>query len=364
MVHTRTAIDEQFGKSLSRSITANADLPLNYGPGGARFLVISATAGLSVRLPQATYLRTGAAVYSVYNSGANTFTITDWGGNTVQGLLPGRVAELHLLANSTANGSWWPQTFTASAGTPLTIGRIPMEITVSSNQSGLNLRTLADRYGYTGEYPLALKVEIASSINIDSNYAPNLASETRSLDTGVFYAGTTIMLVNRGTIQGLGGTGGLGGQAILGGNPNPGSPGRTAIYARHNLTVVNFGTIAGGGGGGGGGGSNIGANKGGGGGGGGQGYPPGSGGPGFDGGQNGGQGLNFGGIGGAGGSAGGGAGGDGGPWGSAGTAGTTPGGGTTGGAAGAAGYALLSAGGGPVITKLVAGLIYGPEVLT
>ena len=364
MVHTRTAIDEAFGKSLSRTITANADLPLNYGPGGARFLVISASAGLSVRLPQATYLRTGAGVYSVYNSGANSFTVTDWAGTSVQTVLPGRVAELHLLANTTAAGSWLAQTFTASAGTPLTIGRVPMSIQVASSQSGLNLRTLADRYGYTGEYPLALTVEIAAGINIDSNYAPNLASETRSLDTGVFYAGTTIMLVNRGTIQGLGGTGGVGGQAILGGNPTAGNPGRTAVYARHNLTLVNFGIIAGGGGGGGGGGSNIGANKGGGGGGGGQGYPPGSGGPGFDGGQNGGQGLNFGGIGGAGGSAGGGAGGDGGPWGSAGTAGTTPSGGTTGGAGGAAGYSLQSAGGGPVITKLTAGLLYGPEVLS
>lgn len=363
MVHTRTAIDEGFGKSLSRSITANADLPLNYGPGGARFLVISASAGLSVRLPQAIYLRTGAAVYSIYNSGANSFTVTDWAGTSVQLVLPGRIAELHLLANTTAAGSWMSQTFIGSAGTPLTIGRVPMNITVGYSASGLNLRTLADRYGYTGEYPLALKVEIAPSINIDANIG-GVITDIRALDTGVFYSGTTIMLINRGTIQGRGGSGGLGGQAILGGTPNPGAPGSTAIYARHNLTIVNFGTIAGGGGGGGGGGSNIGANKGGGGGGGGQGYPPGSGGYGFDGGQNGSAGLSFGGIGGAGGSAGGGAGGNGGPWGSAGSAGVTPGGGTAGGAGGAAGYALLSAGGGPVITKLTAGLIYGPEALT
>lgn len=364
MVHTRTAIDEAFGKSLSRTITSNADLPLNYGPGGARFLVISASAGLSVRLPQATYLRKGAAAYTIYNSGSNPFTVTDWAGTSIWSVLPSRIVDFHLLSNSSVAGSWIPESSIASAGTPLAIGRVPMSIKVASSQSGLNLRTLADRYGYTGEYPLALTVEIAAGINIDSNYFVNLETETRSLDTGVFYAGTTVMLINRGTIQGKGGSGGLGAQAIFGGTAYPGTPGRPAIYARHNLTLVNFGLIAGGGGGGGGGGSNVGANKGGGGGGGGQGFPPGGGNSGFDGGQSGGLGLNFGGIGGAGGSAGGGAGGNGGPWGTAGSAGITPAGGTAGGAGGAAGHSLLSAGGGPVITKLVAGLLYGPEVLS
>ena len=356
MVHTRTAIDEQFGRSLSRSITANADLPLNYGPGGARFLVISASAGLSVRLPDATKLRTGAAVFSIYNSGSNVFTITDWSGASVQGLLPGRIAELHLLSNATSSGTWMPQSFTASAGTPLTLGRVPLNITVSFNASGLNLRTLADRYDYTGEYPLALRVEIAPSINIDASIPGNTAS-IRALDTGVFYAGTTILLINRGTIQGLGGIGGGGAGSFVGASPNVGSPGGTAIYARHNLTLVNYGTVAGGGGGGGGGGA-----FGGGGGGGGQGYPPGTGGFGSGGGQNGGDATGTIGLGGAG-SATGGAGGTGGPWGTAGTAGSAGTGGA-GAAAGAAGYALLSAGSGPVITKLVAGLIYGPEVLS
>jgi hypothetical protein len=356
MVHTRTAFDEQFGRSLSRSITANADLPLNYGAGGARFLVISASAGLSVRLPDARKLRTGAAVFSIYNSGSNLFTVTDWAGASVQVLLPGRIVELHLLSNATSSGSWWPETFVASAGTPLTLGRVPLSIKVSSNQSGLNLRTLADRYDYTGEYPLALRVEIAQSVNIDAN-VPGVTSQIRALDTGVFFAGTTILLVNRGTIQGLGGAGGQGADSFLGATPSPGFNGGTAIYARHNLTIVNFGLIAGGGGGGGGGGA-----YGGGGGGGGAGYPPGRGGLGRNGGQSGGDGSATLGLGGAG-SATGGAGGDGGPWGSAGTAGSAGTGGA-GAAAGAAGYALLSAGGGPVITKLTAGTIYGPEVLS
>lgn len=362
MVHTRTAIDEQFGKSISRSITANADLPLNYGPGGARFLSISSSAGLSVRLPQATWLRAGAAVYTIHNSGSNLFTVTDWSGNAVQLMVPGRIATLHLLNNATANGTWFSESVVAEAGTPLTIGRVPLNITVSTGVSGLNLRTLADRYDYTGEYPLALKVEILPSVNIGADVG-GVISDIRALDTGVFYAGTTIMLVNRGTIQGRGGSGGSGAAATLGGTSTAGGAGSTAIYARHNLTIVNFGTIAGGGGGGGGGGSTVGANRGGGGGGGGQGYPPGSGGPGFDGGQDGATATASLGLGGAGGSAGGGDGGSGGPWGSAGTSGTTPGGGSAGGAGGAAGHSLLSAGGGPVITKLVAGLLYGPEVL-
>ena len=356
MVHTRTAIDEAFGRSVSRSITANADAPLPYGPGGARLLIYSATAGLSVRLPQATYLREGVGVYSVYNSGANTFTVTDWGGNTVQTVLSGRIAELSLLDNTTSNGSWISQTWVASSGTALTIGRVPMSITIGTNRSNVNLRTLANAEGYAGDVPLALKVEILSAINISS-----VNSTQHSLQTGTFYPGTTIMLINRGIIQGGGGAGGQGG--LLGSAGVAGIAGGKAVYAQNNLNVINLGTIAGGGGGGGGG-SLVVSLGGGGGGGGGQGAAPGAGGAGSAGGTAGQAGSGVLGLGGAGGSAGGGRGGDGGSWGSAGSAGTTPGGGGAGGSGGAAGHALYSVGGGVVITKLTSGLIYGPEVLT
>lgn len=362
MVHTRTAIDEAFGRSVSRSISANADAPLPYGPGGSRFLIYSATAGLSVRLQRATYLREGSAVYTIYNNGSNTFTVTDFGGNSIQSVTAGAIREFHLLDNSTANGSWVAgPSYSATAGTPLTIGRVPMTININSSQDDVNLRTIAAEQGYAGDYPLALKVEIASGCRIGQS-AGGVVSQLQALDTGVFFPGTTILLINRGLIEGRGGSGGLGGQ--LGGAGYAGGAGGRAVYARHSVTVVNLGTIAGGGGGGGGGGSTVSSLGGGGGGGGGQGYLPGGGGNGLSGGANGQSASGTLGFGGSGGSGGGGRGGDGGPWGSAGSAGTTPGGGGAGGAGGAAGYSLQSAGGGPVITKLTAGLIYGPEVLT
>lgn len=358
MVHTRTAIDEAFGRSVSLSISANADAPLPYGPGGSRLLIYSATAGLSVRLQRATYLREGAAVYTIYNNGANTFTVTDFGGNTIQSVTAGAIREFHLLDNSTSNGTWVAgSSYSATAGTALTIGRVPMTLTIAASTSNVNLRTLANREGYAGDVPLALTVEVKNNINITS-----INRNQPSMQTGTFFPGTTIQLVNRGLIQGAGGAGGQGG---LFGSPGvPGVAGGTAIYAQNSIVVVNLGTIAGGGGGGGGGGSlNI-SLGGGGGGGGGQGDAPGGGGAGSAGGSAGQAAPGIFGFGGAGGSAGGGRGGDGGPWGSAGSAGTTPGGGGAGGAGGAAGYSLQSAGGGPVITKLTAGTIYGPEVLT
>lgn len=351
MVHTRTAIDEAFGCSVSLSISANSDAPLPYGPGGSRLLIYSATAGLSVRLQRATYLRKGAAVYTIYNNGANTFTVTDFGGNAIQSVTAGFIREFHLLDNSTSNGTWVVSPgYSATAGTALTIGRVPMNLSIDFYTNyGVNLRTLADRNGYTGNYPLALKVEIPSSIRLG---APD--ELTPCIDTGVFYAGTTILLVNRGKIYGHGGTGGNGGSTASGAG-QAGTAGGTALYARHSVKVVNTGIIAGGGGGGGGGQGGVSAQ--GGGGGGGAGYVPGSGGTGF---QAGGLGTDqVGGIRGQGGS-GASEGGNGGQIGGVGAVGS----GASGGAGGAAGYSLRSAGGGPVITIVTGGTRYGSEALT
>ena len=352
MVHTRTAIHEAFGTSASLTMTADTFAPLNYGPGGARLLNISATAGLKLKMPDARLLRTGPAVITVYNSGANSVSVTTNDGATIiANLLAGRIVELHLTSTATANGTWLAQTpTTPSVGSAITIGRTPMNLTIDFySNNGVNLRTLAERNGYTGEYPLALKVEIPSNITLG---APD--ELTPCLDTGVFYAGTTILLVNRGKLYGHGGTGGNGGSTASGAG-QPGTAGGTALYARNSVNLVNAGTIAGGGGGGGGGQGGVSAQ--GGGGGGGAGSIPGSGGTGF---QTGGLGTNqVGGIRGQGGT-GASEGGNGGQIGGVGAAGS----GGSGGAGGAAGYSLRSAGGGPVITIITGGTRYGSEALT
>lgn len=352
MVHTRTAIHEAFGTSASLTMTADRFAPLNYGPGGARLLNISATAGLKLKMPDARLLRTGPAVITVYNSGANSVSVTTNDGATlIVNLLAGRIVELHLTSTATANGTWIAEgLITPSVGSSITIGRTPMNLSIDFyTNNGVNLRTLADRNGYTGNYPLALKVEIPSQITLG---APN--ATTPALDTGVFYAGTTILLVNRGKIYAAGGTGGNGGSTGSGAG-SAGQAGGTALYARHSVRLVNTGTIAGGGGGGGGGQGGVSAQ--GGGGGGGAGGLPGTGGTGANAGGTGTD--QVGGIRGAGGT-GASDGGNGGQIGGAGSAGS----GGSGGAGGAAGYSLRSAGGGPVITIITGGTRYGSEALT
>jgi hypothetical protein len=317
MVYTRTAAHEGYGGSLTLAITTDTKLPLNYGPGGARLVTISANAGRKVRLPDARLLTPGPTVYVIRNSGANNFGVSS----------------------------------------TITAERVPMEMTFSFGQR-VNLRTEAERRGYTGDYPLALRVEILSGGTVRSD-DPTIPA----MDTGVLYAGSTILLVNRGRLYGMGGTGGRGGLGSSA-NGSAGGAGGDGLFARHSVAVVNLGFIAGGGGGGGGGGSGTIAADGGGGGGGGAGQLGGVGGlGGIAAAGAGGTGLiDVGGIRGNG--VGNGAqGGNGGQIGGVGIAGSNGTGGT-GGAGGAAGYSLRSAGGGPVITIVTGGTRYGSEVLS
>jgi hypothetical protein len=359
MVYTRTAAHEGYGGSLTLAITTDTKLPLNYGPGGARLITISANAGRKVRLPDARLLTPGPTVYVIRNSGANNFDVVASDNTTVVvTAVAGRVYECHLYANSTANGLWFVETgVVPGVSSTITAERVPMEMTFSFGQR-VNLRTEAERRGYTGDYPLALRVEILSGGTVRSD-DPAIPA----MDTGVFYAGSTILLVNRGRLYGMGGTGGRGGLGSSA-NGSAGGAGGDGLFARHSVAVVNLGFIAGGGGGGGGGGSGTIAADGGGGGGGGAGQLGGVGGlGGVATAGAGGTGLiDVGGIRGNG--VGNGAqGGNGGQIGGVGIAGSNGTGGT-GGAGGAAGYSLRSAGGGPVISIVTAGTRYGSEVLS
>ena len=359
MVHTRTAAHEGYGGSVAYSITTDTKLPLNYGPGGARLVSISATAGLKVRMPSALMLQEGPSVYTVYNNGSNSFGVYAADNTTLLvTLLAGRIVELHLYDNSTSNGLWSVETaVTPGVSSTIVAARVPMDITYSFGQD-INLRTQAERQGYTGDYPLALRVEILSGGTVRSD-DPTMPA----MDTGVFFTGSTILLVNRGRLYGMGGQGGRGGLGTSA-NGSAGGAGGDGLFARHSVAVVNLGFIAGGGGGGGGGGSGTISAHGGGGGGGGAGQLGGIGGlGGVAAAGAGGTGLiDVGGIRGNG--VGNGAqGGNGGQIGGVGIAGTNGTGGT-GGAGGAAGYSLRSAGGGPVISIVTAGTRYGSEVLS
>ena len=128
-------------------------------------------------------------------------------------------------------------------------------LTISSNQTNANLRTLAIAAGWNGSS--TLNVTINSVVFV---YSTSTATPARTVN-GSFPGGVT--LVNGGTIQGQGGAGARGGicsltsgysttQPTLSAAP-AGSAGGLALAVSSAITITNNGRIAGGGGGGGGG---------------------------------------------------------------------------------------------------------------
>ena len=104
-----TAEGEARGSGVQATIGADYRLRLPSYPGGARFYDLTATsAGLKVRVPDARLMRCGPEVFTVYNrTGGNQVSIVAQDGSTGIHTLPtGRVVDLHLVDNGTANGTW------------------------------------------------------------------------------------------------------------------------------------------------------------------------------------------------------------------------------------------------------------------
>lgn len=134
-------------------------------------------------------------------------------------------------------------------------------LTISSNQTNLNLRTLAVSSGW--DQSSKLKATINSGVYISSN-----STGTPALTVSGSFPGG-VELVNNGFIYGMGGAGGAGRIYNSAGSGGSGSAGGLALSVSSAITINNTsGTIGGGGGGGGGGGNNSGVAGGGGGGGG------------------------------------------------------------------------------------------------
>jgi hypothetical protein len=124
--------------------------------------------------------------------------------------------------------------------------------------------------------PGSWTVTIASGVTIGS-IVPDNQAPGPALDTGVFPAGSTLKIINNGTVAGGGGRGGNGGSCGFSPPATSGVAGAAALRVQAPVTLVNNGKIWGGGGGGGGGWSPDGTA---GGGGGGAGTPPAGGGQG------------------------------------------------------------------------------------
>jgi hypothetical protein len=115
-------------------------------------------------------------------------------------------------------------------------------LTISANQTNLNLGTYASANGWNGSSKLAATINSGVYISSNSTGTPALTV------SGSFPGG--VSLVNNGTIAGMGGNGG--GGATGGGNGNSGG---LALSVSSAITITNNNVIAGGGGGGGGGGA-------------------------------------------------------------------------------------------------------------
>lgn len=119
--------------------------------------------------------------------------------------------------------------------------------TISSNTTNYNLRSAAIAAGWDGTTTLIATVTINSGVTVYSTSTGTPAFQTGS----PFPSGSSLSLVNNGTILGKGGNGGAGGGSSLPTGGSSGGPGLTASAA---ISITNNNRIAGGGGGGGGGG--------------------------------------------------------------------------------------------------------------
>jgi uncharacterized repeat protein (TIGR01451 family) len=127
---------------------------------------------------------------------------------------------------------------------------IVSNVVIQSNTSNLNLwNYLVAQGAATPGMPGSWIVTIAGGVVIGSS-----STSVPAFDTGAFPSGSTVQIVNNGTIVGAGGSGGNGG-----GNPEAataGASGGLALLSQVSVTIANNGSIWGGGGGGGGGGAN------------------------------------------------------------------------------------------------------------
>tara|TARA_R110001583_G_scaffold191751_1_gene357453 strand:+ start:933 stop:1664 length:732 start_codon:yes stop_codon:yes gene_type:complete len=159
-----------------------------------------------------------------------------------------------------------PQLLSQSSG-------LSFQVSVAANTYNFNLRDAVLAEGWDGVTPASIECEIELGVVIGSVDVASAAFTASS-----FPVGCSIVVLNRGRIQGMGGRGGGGGgqQTPAG---KPGEDGGDAIFTDTALSLDNTaGEVWGGGGGGGGGYNNAGTGNGGGGAGGGAGTDPGAGG--------------------------------------------------------------------------------------
>ncbi len=135
-----------------------------------------------------------------------------------------------------------------STGWAVTSGGSSEGIVIASNTFDYNLRTdLMTNYGWDGNSAIDVEVTVMPGVIVGASSPANAA-----FATGAFPAGSSILLVNQGRIQGAGGAG----RSVTISNAYslmilPGHPGGPALDISHDIALDNSaGQIWGGGGGG------------------------------------------------------------------------------------------------------------------
>lgn len=115
--------------------------------------------------------------------------------------------------------------------------------TISSNTLNYDLRAAAVAAGWNQTIALKATVTVNSGVYVGSSTTGGIAFTW----TGSYPSGSTLAIVNNGTIEGAGGAGGNGQQYAPGSNGNPGG---TALQGNYAISITNNSNVAGGGGGG------------------------------------------------------------------------------------------------------------------
>jgi hypothetical protein len=266
----RTGVEEWWGGYMLWEVGANVPdtLPLPAGaPGAARMIEIGVNSvGGGMTLPDATLLPLGGPLYTLWARGTSKL-VRDAGANTVVTLAQNDVAKLYLMDNSTANGQWAVVKTVGETSGDLSVDVEEFEFEFGpGNANELNLRTLCDQAGYSGQKPARVRLFVGPQNGAAAGVIGGLQSQgVAAIDTGVFPTGSLVVItvLDGGHITGRGGTGGAG-QPITGGTAQSptygtagnGGQGGDGLHVRCDTVLYNYGRVQGGGGGGPGGGAN------------------------------------------------------------------------------------------------------------
>lgn len=263
-----------YGRNFTKTIAADEQMSVGF----RIYDITPNSSNLAVRVPLNKYAKKGLPQFLVFNrSLAESLKIrTQDGLSDIATLAVGEMAEVHYVGSGDLASDWFVFKKTFSAGSQFAVDPVVIALSIGPGLvPNLNIRTeLDNEIDYDGSFPVNLTVTIEAGTTVYSPAGPG----TPALRTGSFPAGSTITLINKGTIQGAGGKGGDGRGSVTA--AENGEDGGTAILLEVTTSIDNSAGSIYGGGGGGAGAHGQGLDRGGAGGG-GAGNPPGSGGESF-----------------------------------------------------------------------------------